>query len=662
MQRKVLFMNFLKNNKRISFLYGEKSIWDCVISSDTKETENTLEIEYKTADGLKFTNIAKKYGDFGAYEWVTYFENTGSAPTEIISELYDCDIEIPLFIPKFSWTSYIPADDALAKVYNPIGSISNYNDFTIPSHHFNLYEKPFMPLYENTTLNFKTSGGRSSQAFAPFFNLSSKDGGFVFAIGWTGQWNCEISGKENTAHIKTKIEDTHFRLLPGEKIRTSSFVMMNYDGDFTAAQNKWRRFVKEHFSLIGSEGRDECGPLCFNLWGGMTTKGCIERINTIKKNNIPFEYVWMDAGWYGTSTKDSPDEFEGDWAEQTGNWCVNRHIHPDGLIDVSKAIHENGMKFVLWFEPERAICTTQIAKEHPEYFLPVPKGVESQNLLLNLGNEDAFDYCCDMLCDYIEKLNIDCYRQDFNMDPLEYWRKNDSADRIGITEIKHINGLYKLWDKLLERFPHLIIDNCASGGRRIDIETLKRSIPLWRSDYQCPANFKTEVNQYHSLNYGMWMPYSGTGAGGIIGDIYRFRSSYAQAIATNYMYSEKESVITNPDDLAWIKKCTEEYLKIRPYLSCDMYSLIVPNADTGSWFALQYDRPEESDGVLQVFRRDDSPYPTAFLKPEALEAGAVYTLTDLDSGDTVTFQGGTEIKLEIPEKRSAKIYIYKKTV
>ena len=113
----------------------------------------------------------------------------------------------------------------------------------------------------------------------------------------------------------------------------------------------------------------------------------------------------------------------------------------------------------------------------------------------------------------IEKLNIDCYRQDFNFQPLEYWRNNDASDRRGITEIKHINGLYKLLDALLDKFPNLLIDNCASGGRRIDIETLRRSIPLWRSDLMCPANYDIEATQCHNLSYNMWIPYSGTSSG-----------------------------------------------------------------------------------------------------------------------------------------------------
>lgn len=172
---------------------------------------------------------------------------------------------------------------------------------------------------------------------------------------------------------------------------------------------------------------------------------------------------------------------------------------------------------------------------------------------MNLGNPDAWDYCFNTISGIIEELCIDCYRQDFNFSPLSYWRKNDEFDRRGITEIKHINGMYRLWDALLERFPDLIIDNCASGGRRIDIETLRRSIPLWRSDYQCTANYDIEASQCHNQTFNLWMPYSGTSTGRPY-DEYRVRSPYTAAMTTNYSWAEMESFCDTEEKVEFIKK------------------------------------------------------------------------------------------------------------
>lgn len=653
-------MKFLKDNCRFDFLYGEKPFSELDCNMTQTESGNTLTTTYTLSDGLRITNIAFKHDD--AYEWVNWFENTSDKPTEIISELYDASVSLPLPQEEpLGRTAFQPEFNDATAIYAPSGSTWSYDEFcSFADRSDNNRFIGHIP--PGTSKTYAASGGRSSEQNAPFFNIHMDGKGYVFAIGWTGQWNCFVSRAEETITIKTKIEDTHFRLLPGEKIRTSSFVLMPYEGSVTQSQNKWRRLIKEHYSLIGKDGRDEHGPLCAGVWGGMKTSSVLERIETIKKNNLPFEYIWMDAGWYGEDTKPSPDEFEGDWGDHTGDWIISPYIHPNGLKDVSQAIHQAGMKFLLWFEPERVRRGVPIVSEHPEYFI-FPEKESWQNLLLDLGNDEAWNYCFDTLSHLIEDLGIDCYRQDFNMSPLSYWRKNDAEDRKAISEIKHIMGMYRLWDGLLQKFPNLIIDNCASGGRRIDVETMRRSIPLWRSDYQCPANYLAEGSQCHNLTFNMWMPFSGTGSGRLY-DTYRFRSAYSPALTTNYTFSERETFGNEPEKMVWLKKQLEEYLKVRPYLSEDFYPLTEVSDRKDIWCAAQFDRPEQNDGIVQIFRRENSPYETANFSLSGVDKTANYIFTDADNQKEIEISGAELTEkgfcITLKEKRSAKIYFYKK--
>lgn len=655
-------MNFLKNNKRFSCKLGGKNLWELKYESKSFETENTVTTVYTFESGLKITNTAKKYEKFAAYEWVNIIENTSDTPTDIISELWDSNCTLPLKHEEpRKWEAYFPDVHTATKIYAPTGSTWSKDEFYS---NVDLIKdsRRINHIYPGETRNYSASGGRSSEQSAPFFNVHKDGEGYIFAIGWTGQWNCEISRTEDKINFKSKIEDTYFRVMPGEKFRTSSFVLMPYEGDVITAHNKWRRLIKEHFSLIGTNGRDKYGPLCAGIWGGMKTQSVLERIDVIKKNHLPFEYIWMDAGWYGMDTKPTPDEFEGDWPDHTGDWRVSPLVHPNGLKDVSDAIHAAGMKFLLWFEPERVICSTPVALEHPEYFLSNGEA-ENKNRLLNLGNSEAWNYCFKTVSRLIEELKIDCYRQDFNFSPLTYWRKNDTADRLGITEIKHINGLYNLWDALLEKFPGLLIDNCASGGRRIDIETLRRSMPLWRSDHQCPANYDTEASQCHHMSYNMWLPYSGTGSGRYY-DEYRIRSAYDASMTTNYSFSEKEHFGDSEEKINFLRKYTEEYRKVRPYFSEDFYPLTEFSDQLDTWCAAQFDRPSEHDGIVQVFRRENSSYETACFLLRGLNENSSYLITDTD-GKECTLSGKEllqkGLKITIPEKRRAKIYFYKET-
>ena len=656
-------MEFLRNNKLFSFLYDNKSIWECDYTEKTEEFENKIIRTYVFDDGLRVTNIAKKNEKFGSYEWVNYFENTSDKPSGLISELWDCNVSIPMEREeKPQWKSVFPDAKDATKIYSPAGSTWDSKELTCDVDKIIQGER-INHIFAGVTREYCSDTGRSNENRAPFFNVSKKGKGVIFAIGWTGKWRCSIIRESEAVIVKTKIDNTKFRLYGGEKIRTSSIVIMPYDCGYINSQNKWRRLVKDEYSLIGKEGRDSYAPLCGGFWGGMESDSIIDRVNRIAKNDIKYDCIWIDAGWYGIDTMPTPDEFEGDWPLHTGDWRISENIHPNGLCDVSKCVHENGMRLLLWFEPERVIKSTPIVKEHPEYFLGNQDAdIRDENLLLNLGNKEAWSYCFRTLCDLIDKTGIDYYRQDFNFDPLPYWNQNDWNDRIGMTEIKHINGLYELWDALLERYPNLMIDNCASGGRRIDIETLRRSVPLWRSDFVCPANFDEDVPQCHNMAYNTWMPYSGGGSGRVY-DLYRLRSSYAGALSFGFSFSRKEPFLESAEEIDFIKKASDEYLKIRKYFYADFYPLTEHTDNKDVWCAMQFDNPEDNDGMIEVFRRENSPYESSLFRLFGIDESKTYLFEDLDGGEFTI--SGTELaenglKIEIENRRTAKIFIYKK--
>ncbi len=653
-------MDFLKNSPRFSFLYDGKPHTESLLEATQTENGDSLITVYRFAKGLTLTSIAKKIGKHGAYEWVNVLENTSDEPTGQISELFDADFTLPLpHEEPYRFSAYYPDPETATKIYAPCGSNWTTDEFACDVDKI-VENRRVNHIYPNEEKSFSTSSGRSSEGHAPFFNIHKENAGIIFAIGWSGSWQCKINRGTDDVRIRTGLEKVDFYLKPGEKYRSSSIVVLPYTGTVTESQNKWRRLVKECYSQIGSAGRDTLAPFCANVWGGMRTASVLKRIETIKKYKLPYEYLWMDAGWYGKGTLPTPNEFEGDWSLRTGDWSVSRDIHPKGLVDVSEAAHAAGMKFLLWFEPERARVESAWFKEHPEYFYDRGKDGYG-HLLLKLGDKAAWQACHDMLYEHIKTLQIDCLRIDFNTWPKPFWVDFEEENRVGMNEIAYINGLYRLWDALLEEFPHLIIDDCASGGRRIDIEMLRRSVPLWRSDYQCPANYDDYASQCHTLSFNNWMPYSGTGCGRIY-DLYRIRSSYGASLATNFTFAEDESFGDDPEKMEFLRKTYAEYLKARPYFSEDFYPLTEVSDKTDVWCAWQFDRPDGKDGLVQVFRRDTSPYTAASFDLGGIDENAVYTFTDSDTNEAFEISGGTLAKngfcVTLSEKRASKVYFY----
>ena len=650
-------MDGLFSGRLFSFKLGGKDAGSLPHEKEVIKQGNRTTTIYRFG-GLKVTCVLSEYGDFGAAEWVNYFENEGECGTEIISDLFDCDVALPLpEEKKREWTAFFPDAKTSTRLYAPVGSTWDTKEFYCD------LDKLSNNVYPNCLgvgekREFRTSGGRSSEAQAPFFRVHKIDRGYYFAVGWTGQWTAAAERTESGIKFRSGVQDASFYLKPGEKVRTSSVVVMPYEGGETDGANKWRRLVKTHFSLIGQPGRDQYGPLCAGIWGGMKTSSVLERIDCIVKNGLPYDYIWMDAGWYGDGTSPTPDEFEGDWYMHVGDWRVSKDIHPNVLKDVSEAVHAAGKKFLLWFEPERAIEGTPVTREHPEYFLVGPDK-NDLNRLLDLGNAEAWQYCFDTLCDVIGTVGVDCYRQDFNMSPLEFWRGADEPNRRGLTEIKHINGLYALWDALLEKFPHLIIDNCASGGRRIDIETLRRSIPLWRSDFQCPAYPQTRGTQCHNVAFNSLMPYSGTGCGRMVSE-YSIRSAYSPAMTTNFFYSERDEKFAEPERIAVIGKYMREFLSVREYLSEDFYPLTGASDDEKVWCAYAFDRPEKGDGVLIAFRREESPYECAKFELDFLDGDYVFVDSDGKAFDFSATPQSRGLSVLIFQKGKSKLFFYKK--
>ncbi|MCL2623361.1 MAG: alpha-galactosidase, partial [Planctomycetaceae bacterium] len=352
------------------------------------------------------------------------------------------------------------------------------------------------------------------------------------------------------------------------------------------------------------------------------------------KENIPIDYWWMDAGWYPC--------FDEWW--KTGTWEPDPARFPKGLREVSDHAATYGIKTLVWFEPERVHSGSWLAENHPEWLLP-----GDPDSLFDLGNPEAWAWAVQHFDRLVKEQRIGYYRQDFNMPPLDYWRRNDAADRQGITEIRHVEGYLAYWDELRRLNPGLLIDTCASGGRRNDLETLRRAIPLHRSDYHRDP----DANQAQTYGIAQWMPFFGIGGGG---DDYILRSTVAPCNTFGVdMRIENQNLDSMREHLALRDRIKKFYLG-------DFYPLSAWSLDLSLWMAWQYDLPEAGQGMIQVFRRDQSEYEAAAYRLRGLNSELFYRIEDVDVGEIGVFKGQELMergfRVTIPEKRTAKVFIY----
>ena len=595
-----------------SFVLGGQPSTD-LLGTWTLEREQRVLDAHRTQSTHTYTDPKSKivarceavtYDDFPVVEWTVYLRNDGAGDSPLIDNLQAVDI----------------------RMHHPIG-----NEFVLHHQRGDLctpdsYE-PFVTVLEpNSHQRFAANGGRPTNGAWPYWNLQWGAQGVLLALGWPGQWAAEfVRDGGDELHVSGGQELTHFVLHPGEEVRTPLVALQFYRGTPIRAQNVWRSWMLAH--NLPRNVDNALPPILTSCSGGffpgLKCNEVDEKrfLDTYTRNGIRWDYWWMDAGWYPCS----------EWP-YVGTWEVDTTRFPQGIKAVSDHAKSLGSQLILWFEPERVTPGTWLFDNHPEWLLDVGNGTR----LLNLGNQTARDWLIEHVDAFIKREGVGFYRQDFNMDPLAYWRAADAPDRQGMTEIGHVTGYLAYWDELRRRNPGMLIDSCASGGRRNDLETLRRAVPLLRSDYQSFAGDPSFAlgNQCHTYGLSAWIPFYGQGCYYNSDElIYNVRSHYCPAFGF-CADARREGI-----DWDQFRKLTEEWRTISSCLLGDFYPLTPYTLAEDAWIGWQFHRADTGEGVVQMFRRPKSFYSAAQFKLEGLDPAATYTLTNLDSQDSFTKTG-----------------------
>jgi alpha-galactosidase len=544
------------------------------------------------------------FSDFPAVEWVVYLKNTGAADTPILESIQALD------------TALVLAGDRSPIVYWANGAIPTIEGFA---------PRETVLEGQDAKLEVTPGGGKSSSKVMPYFNLTRGDAGVIAAIGWTGEWAASFAGTEDGS-VTCRIGQarTHLRLHPGEEIRTPRVALVFYEGERWDGQNVWRRFVLAHHRPTPGGQKNWIAPITCINWGATSAAVHLDNIRQLDEHQLPIEYYWIDAEWYG----------QGHWWGQVGNWEAKKDLYPQGFRPLADRLNETGRKLLLWFEPERVCQGTPWWNEHPEWLLRGNGG----EAVFNLGDPNARKFVTDFISERITDWKIGCYRQDFNGEPpLSFWNSADTPDRIGMTEIRYVEGLYAFWDELLARHPGLIIDNCAGGGTRLDLEMLHRGTPFWR----CDGPHDPLTDQCYTWALLSWVPLVGTSQNEK-GNDYEFRSNMSSTLGLRWWGQGDAPAEPIPADFPWdwAKRTLKQYQDIRKFYYGDYYPLTNYSQAADVWLAYQLDLPESNEGLVVVLKRPQSPYQRGRLRLHALSADARYEIVDLDRGERRAVPGG----------------------
>ena len=628
----------------------------------SKENGKTTVTTTARADKNLRIRIESAYiEEFGQCEYTVWFENTGNKPTDVISDVYALDLE---FTGK-----------------NPVlrGCLGDHDNW------YAGYEHDL----SRGDRYFQSLGGRATHIVFPYFDLCHGRGGTMIALGWAGTWEALFSSEGDTTRVKAKTDvslDTV--LLPGEKIRTGLVVLLPYKNrNYADATNLWRAWFMKYNLPKADRENNMLKPFstsCFASDTGLpNSDGSIsERSFTWKptldkliKENMKPDFRWFDAGWYYDPENKSVPE---NWWITVGTWELDRQKWPgDSFLQSNEACHKEGMKVLVWFEPERVCSVPALCKNYGyKEEWSIGDGISRTN---DLGNPECLQWTLDRITKFMGEHGVDMYREDNNSDPGFAWPYKDGVEtqkyglkRSGITENKCICGHYALWDGIIDYCRKngkcTFVDSCASGGGRNDIESMRRGIPLMRSDFDRTAS---SIRLSMTSTFCRWIPFHGSStketeqqleaSKGKGSSPYVARASYLP------IYNYGEEFTHNKElDYDLMRRNYNEWKSVKHLLTKDMYVLTPWRhfTDRTHWAALAYDDPDINESILLAFRMEEAESDTFTVKLPFAEKGAKYELKNADSGKTDTKHGAELLKgitLTLPEpKSSVLIYLKKK--
>ena len=224
--------------------------------------------------------------------------------------------------------------------------------------------------------------------------------------------------------------------------------------------------------------RDKERPILINNWEATYFDFTEEKLLSIAKKakELGIELFVLDDGWFGERTKETAG---------LGDWYVNRNRLKNGISGLSRKIHDLGMMFGLWLEPEMVNKDSDLYRKHPDYIIETPKRHAShgrKQYVLDFSRKEVVDNIYEQLVKILDEDEIDYIKWDMNRNITECYSIAYPPEQQGEIMHRYILGVYNLYERLIERYPKILFESCASGGGRFDAGMLYYAPQAWTSD------------------------------------------------------------------------------------------------------------------------------------------------------------------------------------
>ena len=325
--------------------------------------------------------------------------------------------------------------------------------------------------------------GTSSHQYNPMMILAEKetteDKGNCYAMSfvYSGCFQGEVLKDQlNQTRMMLGLQEEAFRypLETGEMFQAPEVILSYSSEGMNRLSQNLHHCIRQH--ICRGKYKEEIRPILINSWEAayfdFTGDTIYELAKAAKEVNI--DMLVMDDGWFGKRDDDNSG---------LGDWFVNEKKLGGTLGNLIKKINDLGVKFGIWIEPEMVSEDSDLYRKHPDWALTVPgrNPVRSRNqLVLDFSRKEVVDEIYDQICKVLDQGNIEYVKWDMNRSLMDVY-SSVTRDQ-GRVLHDYVLGLYDFLERLVQRYPNLLIEGCSGGGGRFDAGMMYYTPQIWCSD------------------------------------------------------------------------------------------------------------------------------------------------------------------------------------
>ena len=470
--------------------------------------------------------------------------------------------------------------------------------------------------------------GTSSHQYNSMMILAEKetteDKGNCYAMSfvYSGCFQGEVLKDQlNQTRMMLGLQEEAFRypLETGEMFQAPEVILSYSSEGMNRLSQNLHHCIRQH--ICRGKYKEEIRPILINSWEAayfdFTGDTIYELAKAAKEVNI--DMLVMDDGWFGKRDDDNSG---------LGDWFVNEKKLGGTLGNLIKRINDLGVKFGIWIEPEMVSEDSDLYRKHPDWALTVPgrNPVRSRNqLVLDFSRKEVVDEIYDQICKVLDQGNIEYVKWDMNRSLMDVYSATTKDQ--GRVLHDYVLGLYDFLERLVQRYPNLLIEGCSGGGGRFDAGMMYYTPQIWCSD-------NTDAIDRLRIQYGTSFGYPVSVVGSHVSAVPNHQTGRKTPLHTRGVVAmsgtfgyELNLMKLSEEEKQEIREQIAEYKSYAPIIQNGLYyRLSNPTTEEiCAWEFVHTDEKEQSKVLLNIVMQVIHGNMTVnYVKLQGLEETAVY--------------------------------------